>query len=156
MTRSILDSRRKVVSAIIQAFPGGRECAAAHLGLDLKKFDNHAYENAGTRPLADGQLHTLEQIAGTTFLPDYLCSMYGGVFVAMPEATELDNVDLYTRSLQTAVKKGAVDQIIAKALDDGSISPDELAAIIEAHRKHIAARHAEIQAVVVLHTEVKA
>ena len=156
MQRSILDSRRKVVSAIIQAFPGGRECAAAHLGLDLKKFDNHAYENAGTRPLADEQLHTLEQIAGTNFLPDYLCGLYGGVFVAMPEASALDNLDLYIRSLHTDVKKGAVDQIIARALDDGSISPDELAAIIEAHRKHIAARHAEIQAVVVLHTEVKA
>ncbi|MDR7024249.1 YmfL family putative regulatory protein [Pseudomonas peli] len=156
MQRSILDSRRKVVSAIIQAFPGGRECAAAHLGLDLKKFDNHAYENAGTRPLADEQLHTLEQIAGTNFLPDYLCGLYGGVFVAMPEASALDNLDLYIRSLHTDVKKGAVDQIIAAALADERITPDELTAILEAHRQHIAARHAEVRAVVVLHTEVKA
>lgn len=156
MARSILDSRRKVVSAIIQAYPGGRECAAAHLGLELKKFDNHAYENAGHRPMADEQLHALEQIAGTTYLPDYLCCLYGGVFVAMPEATELDNVDLYIRSLHTDVKKGAVDKIIAKALDDGRISPEELIKIIEAHRQHIAARHAEVQAVLVLHTQVKA
>lgn len=156
MTRSILDSRRKVVSAIIHAFPGGRECAAALLGLELKKFDNHAYENAGTRPLADEQLHALEQVAGTHYLPDYLSGLYGGVFVAMPKACELDNVDLYLRSLQTAVKKGAVDQIIVTALADGHISPDELANIIEAHRKHIAARHAEVSAVVELHTEARA
>jgi hypothetical protein len=50
MKPEILESRRKVVSAIIRAFPGGRECAAALLGLELKKFDNHAYENAGTSP----------------------------------------------------------------------------------------------------------
>lgn len=156
MTRSILDSRRKVVSAIIHAFPGGRECAAALLGLELKKFDNHAYENAGTRPLADEQLHALEQVARTHYLPDYLSGLYGGVFVAMPQATELDNVDLYSRALQTNVKKGAVDQMIVKALADGHISPDELANIIEAHRQHIAARHAEVSAVVVLHTEASA
>jgi hypothetical protein len=156
MARSILDSRRKVVSAIINAYPGGRECSAALLGLDLKKFDNHAYENAGTRPLADGQLHALEQVAGTTYLPDYLSGLYGGVFVPMPDATELDNVELYIRALHTDVKKGAVDQIIVKALDDGRITTDELASIIEAHRQHMAARHAEVNAVVALHTEVKA
>jgi len=155
MTRSILDSRRKVVTAIVHAFPGGRDCAAAHLGLELKKFDNHYYENAGTRPLADEQLNALEQVAGTTLLVDYLCSMYGGVFVAMPDSAELDNLDLYIRSLQTDVKKGAVDQIIATALADEQITPIELANILEAHRQHIAARHAEVQAVVVLHTEVK-
>ncbi len=156
MARSILDSRRKVVSAIIHAFPGGRECAAALLGLELKKFDNHAYENAGTRPLADEQLHALEQVAGTTYLPSYLSGLYGGVFVHMPNADELDNIDLYVRALQTDVKKGAVDQIIVKALADERISPKELINIIEAHRQHIAARHAEVSAVVALHTEVKA
>lgn len=156
MKRPILDSRRKVISAVICAYPGGRDCAAARLGLELKKFDNMAYENAGHRPLSDDQVHLLEQETNTTYLVDYLSALYGGVFVPMPEAEQLDNVDLYIRSLHTDVKKGAVDQIIAKALDDGRISPDELASIIEAHRQHIAARHSEVQAVVVLHTEVKA
>tara|TARA_R110000868_G_scaffold274395_2_gene533821 strand:+ start:722 stop:1192 length:471 start_codon:yes stop_codon:yes gene_type:complete len=151
MVRSILDSRRKVVSAIIQAFPGGRECAAALLGLELKKFDNHAYENAGHRPLADEQIHALEQVARTTFLPDYLCSLYGGVFVVMPEQAELDNVELYRMALDADVKEGRVDQVIAKALASGDIDEQELAEIIVAHRQHIAARHAEVGAVITLH-----
>lgn len=151
MTRSILDSRRKVVSAIIQSFPGGRECAAAHLGLELKKFDNHAYENAGHRPLADEQLHALEQIAGTTHLPDYLCGLYGGVFVPMPGAEQLDNLDLFTRAMATTVKRGQVDALILKALADGVIDEAELAEIVAAHRRHIAARHAEVGAVITLH-----
>ncbi len=61
MKRPILDSRRKVISAVICAYPGGRDCAAARLGLGLKKFDNQAYENAGHRPLSDDQVHILEQ-----------------------------------------------------------------------------------------------
>lgn len=155
MTRSILDSRRKVVSAIIQSFPGGRECAAAHLGLELKKFDNHAYENAGHRPLADEQLHALEQIAGTTHLPDYLCSLYGGLFVAMPTAEQLDTTELYSLAMGTAVKRGQVDTLIVKALADGEIDEAELGAIVQAHRQHLAARHTEVGAVVTLHLRAK-
>lgn len=155
MTRSILDSRRKVVSAIIQSFPGGRECAAAHLGLELKKFDNHAYENAGHRPLADEQLHALEQIAGTTHLPDYLCNLYGGLFVAMPAAEQLDTTELYSLTMGTAVKRGKVDTLLAKALEDGEIDEAELGAIVQAHRQHLAARHTEIKAVVALHRRAR-
>ncbi|WP_304363207.1 YmfL family putative regulatory protein, partial [Pseudomonas citronellolis] len=83
MKRNILDSRRKVVQAIIGAYPGGRECAATRLGLDLKKFDNHAYESAGSRPLTDEQLHVLEQDANTTYLPEYLAQLYNGMFVPL-------------------------------------------------------------------------
>lgn len=35
MKRPILDSRRRAVLAVVAAFPGGRECAATCLGLDL-------------------------------------------------------------------------------------------------------------------------
>lgn len=155
MKSPILDSRRKVVSAIIQAYPGGRECAATLLGLELKKFDNQAYESAGHRPLSDDQLHALEQLAGTTYLPDYLCGLYGGVFVPMPEADELDNLELLARSMTTAVKRGKVDALILQALDDGVIDEPELAEIIAAHRKHIAARHAEVGAIITLHRKPK-
>lgn len=151
MKRPILDSRRKVISAVICAYPGGRDCAAARLGLELKKFDNQAYENAGHRPLSDDQVHILEQDAGTTFLVDYLCAIYGGVFVTMPEAEQLDSTELYSLSMGTAVKRGKVDALIAQALADGEIDEAELAEIIAAHRQHLAARHTEVGAVITLH-----
>lgn len=149
--RPVLDSRRKAVMAAIAGFPGGRECAAANLGLELKRLENQVYENQGHRPLTDEQVRQVELIAGTTYLPDYLCALYGGVFVPMPEAAQLDNLDLYTRSLATDVAEGKVDQIIARALEDGRITEAELAQIIAAHRVHIAARHAEVGAVITLH-----
>lgn len=155
MKRPILESRRKVVSAIITAYPGGRDCAAAHLGLDIKRFDNQAYESSGHRPLSDEQLLQLEKVTGTAYLADYSAALYGGVFVPMPERIELDNVELYRMSLDADVKEGRVDQVIAKALANGDIDEGELAEIIAAHRDHIAARHAEVGAVITLHRKAK-
>nr|WP_298115708.1 hypothetical protein [uncultured Pseudomonas sp.] len=49
MKRPILEARHQVMSAVINAYPSGRECAAAGLGLAVKKLDNHVYENAGSQ-----------------------------------------------------------------------------------------------------------
>ena len=153
MKRPILDSRRRAVLAVVAAFPGGRECAATCLGLDLKQFDNKLYENPGHRPLTDEQVLQLEKVAGTSYLPDYISGLYNGVHVAMPELAELDNIELLTRSMNTTIKRGAVDSMILTALQDGEISEAELASIITAHREHIAARHAEVGAILALHSK---
>jgi hypothetical protein len=151
MKNSVLKTRRQVVSAIICAYPGGRECAAAQIGLSLKKFDNHAYENNNSRPLTDAQIYQLELETGTTFLPEYIAAMYGGMFVPVAEPESLDNVEMYARCVQAAAKKGPVDQIIAKALEDGTINDAEAEAILQADTLHLAARHAEVLAVIQLH-----
>ena len=144
MKSPVLKTRREVVSAIICSYPGGRECAAARIGLALKKFDNHAYENNNSRPLSDAQLYQLELEAGTQHFPNYVASMYGGLFVAVPDSEELDNVEMYALSVQVAAKRGCVDQEIAKALADGVINESEAEHILNAHNLHLAARHAEV------------
>ena len=151
MKSSVLKTRRQVVSAIICAYPGGRECAAARIGLSLKKFDNHAYENNSSRPLTDDQIYQLELEAGTTFLPEYIAAMFGGMFVPVAEPDSLDNVEMYARCVQAAAKKGTVDHLIAEALKDGTINEDEAEAILHADTLHLAARHAEVLAVIQLH-----
>ncbi|WP_455928920.1 YmfL family putative regulatory protein [Pseudomonas fluorescens] len=153
MKRPILATKRQVMSAVICAYPGGRECAAARLGYELKKFDNHIYENAGSRPLSDEQIHQLEQDAGTTHLPDYIAALYGGMFVPLAEPETLDNVELYSRSVKTAAKRGAVDQFIAKALENGEIDKGEAETILAAHRRYMSARHAEVLATILLHSQ---
>ncbi|WP_415763933.1 YmfL family putative regulatory protein [Pseudomonas sp. CP4] len=151
MKSAVLKTRRQVVSAIICAYPGGRECAAARIGLSLKKFDNHAYENNNSRPLTDAQIHQLELEATTTFLPEYIAAMYGGMFVPVVEPETLDNVEMYARCVHAAAKKGTVDHLIAEALKDGIISEAEADAILHADSLHLAARHAEVLAVIQLH-----
>lgn len=147
----VLSTLREVVSTIICAYPGGRECAAARLGMNLKKFDNHAYENGNIRPLTDIQIHQLEQETKSTHLANYVAALYGGIFVPVADPDSLDKVELYTMSVQVAAKRGTVDQIIAKALDDGEINESEANAILSAHNLHMAARHAEVLAAIELH-----
>lgn len=146
----ILVARKEAMSAIICRV-GGRENAAARLNMTKKKFDNHAYQNAGCRPLTDEQIYQLEQVAGTTHYPSYIAGIYGGIFVPVAEPDSLDNVEMYTRCVQTAAKRGTVDQIIAQALEDGEIDQAEADAILKADSLHIAARHSEVLAVIQLH-----
>ncbi|APC15118.1 hypothetical protein BLL42_05065 [Pseudomonas frederiksbergensis] len=153
MKRPVLGTRKDVVSAVICSYPGGRAYAAVNLGMPLKKFDNQAYENAGSRPLTDEHIFRLEQQAGTTFLPDYVAAMYGGMFVQLTTPGTLDNVDLYNRSVKAAAKRGRVDQIIAKALDDGVIQKGEAEAIISALINYMSARYAEVLATIQLYSQ---
>jgi len=151
MEGTVLKTRREVVSAIIRSYPNGREGAALRLGMKVKKFDNHAYENAGCRPLSDAQVFMLEQAHGTVHFANYVAQMYGGLFVPVSAPETLDNVELYARSVQVSAKRGCVDQAIAKALEDGSISEKEAEIILNAHNHHMAARHAEVLAAIDLY-----
>lgn len=151
MNCRILGARKEAMSAIICSV-GGRENAAMRLNMkNVKKFDNHAYQSAGCRPLTDAQIYQLEQVAGTTHYPSYIAGIYGGMFVPIAAPDSLDNVEMYTRCVQTAAKRGTVDQIIAQALEDGVINQVEADAILKADSLHMAARHAEVLAVIQLH-----
>lgn len=151
MKNVVLKTRKEVVSAIIREFPGGRKNAASHIGLSLKKFDNHAYENNNIRPLTDTQICHLERESRTTYMPNYVAAMYGGIFVKVAEPENLDRFELYALSVRTDASRGRVDQIIAQALDDGVIDLSEADAIASAHSAHMAARHSEILAAIELH-----
>lgn len=151
MNRSVLKTRKDVVSAIIRTYPGGRAQAAQQLGLALKKFDNHAYENNNARPLNELQLLELEAVAGTSFLPDFIASLYGGIFVKVVDVDALDNVELYAMAMTTSARRGAVDLEIAKALADGCISAAEAEEILRAHDAHMSARHTEVLSAIALH-----
>jgi hypothetical protein len=74
----------------------------------------------------------------------------------MADPETLDNVELYARSVQVSAKRGCVDQAIAAALEDGSISDEEAEFIMDAHNLHVAARHAEVLAAIALYRAGKA
>lgn len=151
MKSQVLKTRREVVRAIICTYEGGRGRAAARLGLSLKKFDNHAYENNNCRPLTDLQILQLEQITKTQHLANYVAALYGGMFVPVVQPENLDNVEMYARAMQTSAKQGTVDQIIAQALEDGVITESEAELILSAHLLHMAARTAEVHAAIDLY-----
>lgn len=155
MKTPVLTNRKEVVKAVIAALPGKRIAAAAMLDLTLKQFDNHAYQNNNARPLTDVQLHQLEQRAGTTYLPEYVANLYGGLFVKVAQVEQLDNVELYAMSVRVSTSRGAVDEVIARALEDGSINKSEADEIMRAHNKNLAARHSEVLAAIALYSSRK-
>lgn len=152
MKSPVLESLRQVVSAVVCAYPGGRECASQRLGLQLKQFDNRIYENAGSRPLSYDQIHQLELDAGTTHLPEFIARLYGGMYVPLTKTEDLDNVELYQRSLKTDAKLGLIDQLIASSIEDGVIEPHEALAIVQALTRYMAARTAEVAATLQLYS----
>ncbi|WP_338444762.1 YmfL family putative regulatory protein [Pseudomonas sp. LTR0] len=152
MKTTVLENLRQVVSAVVCAYPGGRECAAAQLGFQLKQFDNRVYENAGSRPLSYDQIHQLEQVANTTHLPEFIARLYGGMFVPLTKTEDLDNVELFRRSLKTDAKLGHIDQLIVASIEDGVIEAGEAMAIIHALTRYFAARTAEVAATIQLYS----
>jgi len=151
MKSQVLKTRREVVRAIICTYDGGRDRAAIQLGLSLKKFDNHAYENNNCRPLTDLQIFQLEQVTRTQHLANYVAALYGGMFVPVAHPDSLDNVEMYARAMRTSARQGTVDQIIAQALEDEVIKDDEAELILNAHLLHMAARTAEVHAAIDLY-----
>ncbi|EKG34624.1 hypothetical protein Pav037_4742 [Pseudomonas syringae pv. avellanae str. ISPaVe037] len=93
----------------------------------------------------------LEQEAGTQHFPNYVASMYGGLFVPVADPDSLDNVEMYALSIHAAAKRGCVDLEISKALADGCINEAEAEHILNAHNLHMAARHAEVLAAIDLY-----
>ena len=153
MKTIVLKTRRDVVSELIRSLPGGCKFASDLLGMKQKKFENHAYENNKSSPLTAEQVYQLELVTGTSHYPEYVAAMYGGMFVPIANPDALDTVELYTMCVDTAAKRGTVDQIIAQALEDGVIDQNEADAILKAENLHMAARHAEVLAVIQLHAK---
>ncbi|KJZ38969.1 YmfL family putative regulatory protein [Pseudomonas fluorescens] len=152
MKSPVLETRRAAVIAAANAVSGGLPCAAAFLGeKNFKRFKNRIYESAGVKPLTDDEVCVLETESKTSFLPDYLCAMYGGVFVRLPEAGQLDNVDLYQRALAASSQRGELDHMVAMALEDGEIDAAEAKKIRALHTKYLSASLEAVAAVIELH-----
>lgn len=152
MKSPVLETRRAAVIAAANAVSGGLPCAAAFLGEEnFKRFKNRIYESAGVKPLTDDEVCVLETESKTSFLPDYICSMYGGVFVRLPEAGQLDNVDLYQRALAASSQRGELDHMVAMALEDGEIDVAEAKKIRALHTKYLSASLEAVAAVIDLH-----
>lgn len=152
MKSPVLETRRAAVIAAANAVSGGLPCAAAFLGEEnFKRFKNRIYESAGVKPLTDDEVCVLETESKTSFLPDYICSMYGGVFVRLPKAGQLDNVDLYQRALAASSQRGELDHMVAMALEDGEIDAAEAKKIRALHTKYLSASLEAVGAVIELH-----
>ena len=141
---------KSVVKAMCKAYPGGRSAMAGALGMSEAGFNNNLYEKNGCRFFEIVELEAMEDISGTSFLAEYFAHRRGGLFVDIPQLDELDQVELFSKSMRTAAHRGHVDMIIQAALEDGVIDEAEAAEIMKYHHRHLSARDAEVRAVLAL------
>ncbi|POD92320.1 YmfL family putative regulatory protein [Pectobacterium odoriferum] len=141
---------KETIKAMCKAYPGGRSAMAGALGMSLVQFNNNLYEKNGCRFFEIHELEAMEDISGTSLLAEYFAKRRGALLVDVPTFEDLDHVELYSRSVRTAAKRGQVDQMIQKAIEDGVIDEDESREIMSLHNKHLAAREAEIRSILAL------
>ncbi len=141
---------KEVVKAMCKAYPGGREAMAGALGMSVTQFNNNLYEKNGCRFFEVTELEAMEDISNTSLVADYFAKRRGALLVDRPLLEDLDRVDLFSRAMRTSAARGQVDQIIEQALEDGVIEQHEAEEIMEHHRRHLAAREEEIQAIITL------
>ncbi|WP_112198247.1 YmfL family putative regulatory protein [Rahnella sp. NRRL B-41462] len=141
---------KSVVKAMCKAYPGGRSAMAGALGMSEAGFNNNLYEKNGCRFFEIAELEAMEDISGTSYLAEYFSQRRGGLFVDIPQLDELDQVELFSKSMRTAAHRGHVDMIIQAALEDGVIDEAEAAEIMKYHHRHLSARDAEVRAVLAL------
>lgn len=144
---------KETVKAMCKALPGGRSAMAGGLGMTLAHFNNNLYEKNGCRFFEHHELEAMEDLSGTNLLAEYFARRRGALLVEIPQFEELDQVGLFEKSIRTAANRGHVDQVIAKSLEDGVICKEEAEDIMVYHRRHLAAREEEVQAIIALYSK---
>ena len=141
---------KSTVKAMCKAFPGGRAAMAGALGMTETQFNNNLYEKNGCRFFEVVELEAMEDISGTSCLAEHFAQRRGGLYVDIPQLDELDQVELFSKSMRTAAHRGHVDMFMQEALEDGNIDAQEAKQILTLHSRHLAARDAEVRAVLAL------
>ncbi|MEC5321494.1 YmfL family putative regulatory protein [Brenneria populi subsp. brevivirga] len=141
---------KETIKAMCKAYPGGKSAMAGALGMTLTEFNNNLYEKNGCRFFEIDELEAMEDLSGTSLLAEYFAQRRGALLVDVPKFDDLDQVELYSRSVYTAARRGKVDQMIKEAIEDGVIDEHEAKEISFHHARHLAAREAEIRCMLAL------
>ncbi|WJM83243.1 YmfL family putative regulatory protein [Pectobacterium brasiliense] len=141
---------KETIKAMCKVYPGGRNAMAGALGMTIAQFNNNLYEKNGCRFFEIHELEAMEDLSGTNLLAEYFSQRRGCLLVDVPKFDDLDQVELYSRSVYTAAMRGQVDQMINEAIEDGVIDEQEAKEISVHHAHHLAARDAEIRCMLAL------
>lgn len=142
--------KRELINALIANINGGREVAAAYLGLSMTAFCDRLYENKGCKFFTVDQLLALQSLSKTALVAEFFAKEADCVVVTKPQAELIDSVELHHISLQTQKLRGAVDAaIIESIMNDGEIDEREEKRILDLHDKHLGNRDFEVKATIV-------
>lgn len=146
--------KREMIKLMCEVFPGGRAALADALGMKLVEFNNNLYEKNGCRFFSFEELEHMQELTQSKAVAEYFAQKLGAVVVKVPDAAELDSVELHHLSLNTDVRRGEVDHLIMSSIfNDGYIDEKEEALIMKKHRHHLAARDKEVKATLLVYRD---
>jgi hypothetical protein len=112
-------NKKEMVNQMIAGITGGKEAAAAILGMSVDSFNNHLYEKPGSRFFSVDELVELADLTKTPCVAEYFAERVNCLVVPKPCLRQLDSVDMFDCHLQLNSVKGMLDSAIEEAKADG-------------------------------------
>lgn len=119
---------KKTIIEMIEKCRGGKSAVAGFLGLSEQALDNRLYQTKGQR-FTDEQLIAIENEYGVSDWSDEINRRLGKVSVSIPNADELDLVELSTLQLQEVAERGILFSKLNEFLADGVLTTVEANAL---------------------------
>jgi hypothetical protein len=117
---------RRAVLDMVNSVDGKWVVAAAHLGLTESSLKNRAYETKG-QSLSTADALALQQLSGTTHFAEAIACASNGTFVALPQASEIENDSIHAVFNETYREIGRLFETFTAATEDGVIDRQERA-----------------------------
>lgn len=147
-----MDTQRAVVNKMVAAFGHGTDALAAAMGLTSAGLSNRRYGHKGQQ-LSEDELLGMQALSSTTLYAEYIASRSGGVFVALPSTSEVDNEELFRRQLALAKEVGALAALMESSLQNGSIDAGERNALYDEAGKLFRMAHELVGVAVMVYGE---
>lgn len=148
-------NKKEMVNKTILDITGGKEAAAAVLGMSVDSFNNHLYEKKGSRFFSVDELVEMADLMNTTYVAEYFAHRVGHLVVEVPNLAEFDSVDMFDCHLQLNAVKGMLDKTIEEAKADGVFDTEERKAIGQLKREYQAMFEAFMLKLDVLYAETR-
>lgn len=136
----------EVVKEMCNLMPGGQSAMAGALRMSLDKFRNKLYETKGCRFFDISELEAMEDFVGKPFLAEYFAKRQGGVFTKLPDADELDSVELFNIAVNADAKKALLSLLVSKSIEDGVIDKKEEKQILNCLNEFFGSKMNEVAA----------
>jgi hypothetical protein len=118
-------NKKEMVNQLIAGITGGKETAAAILGMSVDSFNNHLYEKKGSRFFSVDELVELADVTKASIVAEYFAERVNCLVVPKPSLRQLDSVDMFDCHLQLNAVKGLLDRAIDEAKKDGVFDKQE-------------------------------
>ena len=138
---------KRTIIEMIEKIPSGKSAVAGFLGLTESALNNRLYQTKGQRFTCE-ELVAIQQAFGLTDYTDELCRQAGGVFVPLPQFSQLDNVELSHLQIKEAAARGLLFETLHEALLDGEINAAEERVLRKLLDRHVAATRYSIECVI--------